>query len=78
MCAQCERKKLKRRKLKAEGQVQAFWNSMAMLQAMMISIKLEISVIPSLSPSLCPTSQYSPTIEFLSQIAVATAMVRGP
>lgn len=68
MCAQCERK----RTLKADGEVQAFWNSM-----LIISIKLEISVIPSLSPSLCPSSQYTQTIASLNQTSVATAMVRG-
>lgn len=68
MCAQCGRKGT----LKAEGEVQAFWNSM-----LIISIKLEISVILSLSPSLCSSSQYTQIIEPLSQMSVATAMVRG-
>lgn len=68
MCAQCERK----RTLKAEGEIQAFWSSI-----LMISIKLEMSVILSLTPSLCPSSQYTQTTEPLRQIPLATAMVRG-
>lgn len=68
MYAQCKRK----RTLKAKGEVQAFWSNM-----LMISIKLEITVILFLSPSLWPSSQYTQTIEPLSQMSVATAMVRG-